>query len=293
MTVIAVKSSAKVNLFLNITGIRGKYHLLESFVIFVDLYDDIIINQNDTSFSVSFDTSSIENITIDPIDNTVYKAAAALTKKCGVGLRGNISVYKRIPAGSGMGCGSSNAAAVLRALGKQYKVPYKDLHSIATKIGSDVAVCLAGTPSFVSGVGEIIDPVHFDEELHLVLAYCPGISLLSSSVYSKLDDIGYIAHTSVQEEFLSRGNKIEIALKYGNDLYRPSAVLAPDVQRTVDTLCSMDKCMLARMTGSGSACFGIFPEKHSALMAVDKMQKLGFWACYAKPHNEQAYEMLP
>ena len=166
--IVTEKSPAKINLFLHVTGKRDDgYHLLSSLVVFSDrAYDSIII---EPANGFSFEVRGDQNLQND--DNLIVKAAKALSAHTGNALKCKIILEKNLPIAGGVGGGSSNAAAALRALEQYWKnLPFQRNHSIdkgtafdalLLSLGADVPVCYFNQPCLMRGIGEIIDPLPY------------------------------------------------------------------------------------------------------------------------------------
>jgi len=189
---------------------------------------------------------------------------------------GRFSLTKRLPVGAGLGGGSADAAAALRLLAQANKLPQDDarLYEAAREIGSDVPVCLSSVPRWMSGTGhELSSPVAMPK-LFVVLVN-PGIPLATRDVYGALAARTVAApvkaeRANVQVQMLPRSRKEFLTLVSGltNDLEPPAFRLAPIVEEVLAKLRDQPACVLARMSGSGSTCFGIFASRNAAKLAA-------------------------
>ena len=183
---------AKVNLWLNVVGRRPDgYHLLDSLVAFVDLADTLDVRPSDR-LSLELAGPQAAGLAGDP-DNLVLKAARLLADRAGVSPRAAIRLGKHIPVAAGLGGGSADAAAALRALGELWRValPEEELFDLAASLGADVPMCLAGRTALVSGVGERLQPAPALPPAAILLVN-PGAALptrrrLQSAPWSVLD----------------------------------------------------------------------------------------------------------
>ncbi len=184
---LRLKTPAKVNLYLKITGIRDDgYHLLDSLFVPVSLYDEILIGRtNRRGIQVRFDIPGI-----DPLRNSVYKAAELFMKKMDYDRGYRIRVKKRIPPGSGMGGGSSDAAAVLKGLNLLHGCPFAtdELREMGLEIGADVPFFIDCVPARVRGIGEIQEKVPLDRKIWLILIY-PGFESSTPLIYKAFDNL--------------------------------------------------------------------------------------------------------
>ena len=157
------RAYAKINLTLGVTGRRADgYHLLDSLMVTIDLHDEVTVTR---SREVIVTCTGM----LLPYRNTLRAAAERYRALTGRGAR--IHVYKRIPAEAGLGGGSADAAAALRALQRMYgEAEERDLYDIALRVGADVPFCLKGGLCRVQGVGEALTPLRMEAQLHLALA---------------------------------------------------------------------------------------------------------------------------
>lgn len=247
--VIEASAPAKVNLTLHVTGQRADgYHELDSLVVFADVRDTLTLAPSET-MRMSVNGAFAEGVPADA-RNLVWQAA----EKCG-GIF-DISLAKNIPHGAGLGGGSSDAAAVLREL----KRP-----DLAAQLGADVPVCLSAQPQRMRGIGQILDAAGPMPELALVLVN-PGVHVATPDVFRALDH-----KINPPMPPLPKGidaDWIGWLLEQRNDLQAAAASIAPVIG---DALAVLDDALLARMSGSGATCFGIYPDMAAAEAAADRI----------------------
>ena len=266
-----VTAPAKINLALHITGQRADgYHLLESLVVFAKVGDRLTIepaHEDSLTFSGPFGGS----LQTDTSTNLVLKARDVLR---GAALaRGlpcppvSLNLEKNLPLSSGIGGGSADAAAALRALNDQWALGLTDgeLATLGLALGADVPMCLYGMPLIASGIGEVISPVGHLPELALVLVN-PGVGISTPAIFKLL-----FAKTNTGLPVLS-GNISDVRLidylkSTRNDLQAPAIALCPPISEVLDALSASD-ALFARMTGSGATCFGIFENDEAAAVAA-------------------------
>ena len=268
----ALIAPAKVNLALHVTGRRADgYHLLDSVAVFAELGDRVEIapaEHLEARVSGPFAAHA-------PGDrgNLAWRAAEAFFRHTGRPPAASIGVEKNIPAGAGLGGGSADAAAVLRALNAftGADVALSDLRAIGLTLGADVPMCLSSCALRARGIGEDIAPVEGWPALPMVLVW-PGRAVPTLAVFSglasrenpPLPDLPSADHTSVAE----------IAAWLGacrNDLEPPALQIAPEIAVALDALRTTDGCLVARMSGSGSACFGLYAEQGEAAAAAARL----------------------
>ncbi len=260
---------AKINLTLQITGRRADgYHELESAVVFADVGDVLAIDATDANSL----TLTIEGPFAAPLlnekDNLVLRAAAALRKHAGIEAGAAITLTKNLPVASGIGGGSADAAAALRGLSRlwQLDLPASELAEMALTLGADVPVCLRGEAAIMSGIGEELQPLPALPPLWLLLVN-PGVAVSTSAVFSSLAG----SFSEAREPRLPPAGPaafIDWLTLRGNDLQVPACRLAPAVTEVLAALDDMDDCLLARMSGSGATCFGLFENEAAARAAA-------------------------
>jgi 4-diphosphocytidyl-2-C-methyl-D-erythritol kinase len=184
-----IRSTAKINLYLDVTGRdpADGYHYVDSLFQEIGLADEIEIAVNHTGAD---EVVFIPDGTVTGNDSTVHRALEGFRKKTGIGDHFTVRVNKNIPVGAGLGGGSSNAAFVLMALGKKYRVPVSVLAEVGQGIGSDVPFFFTGGLCRVSGKGEKIEkwPGRL-KKVHFLVVY-PNIPISTKWAYSLITDYG-------------------------------------------------------------------------------------------------------
>jgi 4-diphosphocytidyl-2-C-methyl-D-erythritol kinase len=266
---------AKVNLTLRVLGKRADgYHDLESLVAFTALADRLALRLGvPLALSVSGPTAGQAG----PVaDNLVLKASRALAERVG-GLRlGAFELTKHLPAGAGLGGGSADAAAALRLLARANDVPLDDprLAAAALATGADVPVCLDRKPRVMRGVGEILSAPVALPTLAVVLVG-PGFPLATRDVFAALGLVpGERRCEPCADAAIPSDEKALLAFlaDHGNDLEAPAARLAPAIAGLLAALREQSGCRLARMSGSGTACFGLFASPGEADAAAQRLK---------------------
>ena len=251
---------AKINLALHVTGRRPDgYHLLDSLVVFTELGDRVTVAPGTPSLRI---TGPFADDLPFTGDNLCLRAARS------VGADAAITLYKALPVASGIGGGSADAAAVLRALGRRPAAP--------EELGADVPVCLASVPARMRGLGEIVDPLPGVPALHLVLVN-PRVPVSTPEVFRALhrrDNPGLPDPPEGADAALL----VEWLKATGNDLQPPAIRVAPVIADALAALADAGAA-LARMSGSGATCFGIFPDAAAALRAAQSIAAVrpGWW----------------
>ena len=238
-----IAAPAKLNLFLHIVGRRPDgYHLLESVFMLIDWCDQL-------NFELRSDGQlSRQDLGVAlPADDLVLRAARALQQHAACTLGAHIAIDKRIPAQAGMGGGSSDAASTLLALNRLWdlKLGLDQLLQIGLKLGADVPFFLGGHNAWVTGVGEVIQPISLPEARFIVIK--PDAGLETQRIFSH-PDLKRDSEPAIISGFAAD------AYGFGrNDLQAVAQLLCPGVSQSLNWL--QDAGLSGRMTGSGSAVF--------------------------------------
>ena len=273
MSIIKAFAPAKVNLTLHVTGQRADgYHLLDSLVVFADVGDRITVMPAD-EMSLEVTGPMAEGVPADG-SNLVMKAAALY----GVPLR--ILLSKHLPAAAGIGGGSSDAAATVMAIADLLED--KRLPDVSS-LGADVRVCLMRQAARMSGIGEQVVPVPNLPALHAVLVN-PGVDVPTPSVFKALET----RQNPPMPKRLPRWKDAAVLTNWlaaqRNDLETPAIAQAPVIAEVLAALDLCDGVQLARMSGSGATCFGLFPTPETAAAAAAKLagEAPNWWVCATK-----------
>ena len=277
MQPLSIDAPAKLNLFLHVTGKRpDHFHLLESLVVFTQFGDRLeFVPADHLQLTV---TGPFAAALEHHEDNLIMHAARAL----GGGKRGaQITLHKHIPVGAGLGGGSADAAATLRGLITLWGLDVKDkeLQRLALKLGSDVPVCLYSQSAFVSGIGECVSPVGIEGQGWLLLAN-PGETLLTADVFSRF----YATAAAPVEapRLLDTPELLEYIRPKHNMLEAAARQLCPAIGEVLEAIAATPGCVLARMTGSGATCFGLYDNRGDAEAAARQLQRTQpHWWCMA------------
>lgn len=258
MKTLRIKAAAKLNFSLDILGIRPDgYHEMDMVMQTIDLFDDVELSKAGT-ISVFSDGSP------DGLENLAWKAAEAFFRaaKCSGGAR--IRLTKRIPAQAGMAGGSADAAAVLIGLNALYdaRLSPEALRDAGLSVGADVPYCLIGGTARVRGIGEIVEPMPPFLSGYLVVAK-PAIGISTAEAFRRFDRAENLRHPDIAAllSVMEKGQLDALSLFMENVLEQS------EQNETVETLRQellKNGALAARMTGSGSAVFGLFSEKEAA-----------------------------
>jgi len=267
---------AKINLALHVAGRRGDgYHLLDSLVVFADVGDRITVKAAD-ALSLTVTGPMAAGLTAGD-DNLVLRAARAFGAAPGAA----ITLEKHLPVAAGIGGGSSDAAATLRALARLWQRPLPAPTAVLA-LGADVPVCLAGRPARMTGIGAGLVPVMLPAAW-LVLVN-PGVQLSTGAVFAGLKRHGHPAMPRDLPQFQGVADLAAFLRLARNDLEAPAIRLAPAIAQCKATLAAMSGCLLARMSGSGATCFGLFADPLTAHAAAHALQAAqpGWWVAAAR-----------
>jgi 4-diphosphocytidyl-2-C-methyl-D-erythritol kinase len=281
VAVLAESAFAKINLTLRVLGRRADgYHVLQSLVCFAAIADRVEL-QIGGRLALKVNGPTADEAGPNK-DNLVLRAARALQAQVPKLKLGTFDLSKRLPVGAGLGGGSADAAAALRLLAQANGLPGDDprIEEAAREIGSDVPVCLASEPRWMSGTGhELSAPVTMPK-LFAVLAN-PGIPLATRDVYGVLGAASIGDMPQAAPPPVPKGSREFLAFiaAQANDLEAPAIRLAPIVEGVLAALRDQPACVLARMSGSGSTCFGIFATQNAAKLAARTLmiRNPGWW----------------
>ncbi|MDR3495827.1 MAG: 4-(cytidine 5'-diphospho)-2-C-methyl-D-erythritol kinase [Ancalomicrobiaceae bacterium] len=257
-----IVTSAKVNLALAVVGQRTDgYHLIDSLVAFAHVGDELAIEPAEAlSLTV---TGAFAGDLGAADDNLVLKSARLLqqeAERLGLGRPGAaIHLDKRLPVASGVGGGSGDAATALNGLNALwgFALPHARLAELALTLGADVPMCLKGRPARVSGIGEIIETSPPLPELTLLLVN-PRVPVSTAAVFAALDRRDNPCLPDLPVAWDGLDHLVDWLAATRNDLQPPALTLAPAIADVLSALRAQSGCRLARMSGSGATCFGIF-----------------------------------
>ena len=270
------RAPAKVNLTLHILGRRADgYHELDSLVVFAGLGDLLEFTPGETlGLDVEGPTAPSAGASED---NLVLRAARALGERVRDLKTGHFRLIKRLPVAAGLGGGSSDAAAALRALARANGLDENDPRVIdaARATGSDVPVCLIPRARMMRGIGDIVGPPLGLAPLPAVLVN-PGVAVPTPQVFARL---GFAKGEPTGLGASPEG--IDAALLEGrNDMQAAAESLAPEIMEALALLARTEGVRLARMSGSGATCFAILQDRHAAARAARRMkaERPGWWS---------------
>ena len=266
---LTMLAPAKVNLSLRITGRREDgYHLLDSIVAFTDFGDRLSVSPNDDiAFTV---TGPFAGIVPTDASNLVVKAARALADRFDIpaGIGASLTLSKELPAAGGIGGGSADAAAALRLLCDLWNIDpgHPALPGIALSLGADIPVCLRGKACRMSGIGETLSPIPPLPPLGIVLVN-PGAPCSTPAVF-KARSGSFSPAASPLPTSWDGERLLAYLADEPNDLTDAAVTVCPEIETVLAALSRLPTCRLARMSGSGATCFGLFDTTDSAQAAA-------------------------
>ncbi|MDB5372726.1 MAG: 4-diphosphocytidyl-2-C-methyl-D-erythritol kinase [Belnapia sp.] len=262
---------AKINLYLHVTGRRADgYHLLDSLAVFgpaADRLSAALAPELSLALAGPFAAGLAAGLSPGP-DNLVLRAARALAAEAGIPAGAALRLEKHLPIASGIGGGSADAAAALRLLDRLWGLgwPMARLAAIGAALGADIPVCLAARPQRMQGVGEVLLPAPALPECGMLLVN-PGVALSTPAVF-RARPPGFTPAASLPDGWTDPAAMAADLGLLRNDLEAPAIALCPPVADVLAALRRLPGCLLARMSGSGATCFGLFADAAAAAAAA-------------------------
>lgn len=273
--VVTVRAPAKINLYLHVTGKRPDgFHELDSLAVFTASGDTVRISPAMAGSGLRFTVDGPFADKVGPEqDNLVMQAARLMADTCRPSTQDlDIHLTKRLPVAAGIGGGSSDAAATLRALNRYWDCGLDDgqLSAMGLQLGADVPMCLAREPVFVSGIGEKITEAP-SLPLFSLLLVNPGVAVPTPKVFTAYD-----SEFSKPAPFTDEPKDAEALAKLlhtrRNDLGDAALSIAPAIGDVLKAIEASTGCLLSRMSGSGATCFGLFADAGDAEAARHAIQ---------------------
>jgi 4-diphosphocytidyl-2-C-methyl-D-erythritol kinase len=253
---------AKINLCLHVTGQRDDgYHLLDSLVVFADYGDDLTFTNAD-DFKLTIDGPFGAGLSDGP-ENLIARAATLLG-----GGGADVHLLKNLPVASGIGGGSADAAGALRGLSALWNTDFPDDRGVS--LGADVPVCLKSRATRMQGIGDQLTDIHFLPPLPAILVNS-GHAVSTPTIFNALDrkdnsDIGALPTLP-----MTFNDAIKYIATLRNDLQKPAIDQVSEISDVCNAL-TKSGAALARMSGSGATCFGLYPDAQQAQYAAQIIQ---------------------
>ena len=261
---------AKVNLWLNVVGRRADgYHLLESLIAFTDLADEIEAAPSDR-LTLAVDGPLAPVLAEEGDNNLVLRAARLLADRAGVAPRVALRLTKRIPVAAGLGGGSADAAATVKALIDLWRValPVEELFDLAARLGADVPMCFAGRAALASGVGEQLAPAPPLPPCAILLVN-PRVALPTPDVFKARR--GAFSEPRPVDPWTDLASFAAALAERGNDLTEAAISLRPAVADVLAFLRKGEGTLHTAMSGSGATCFALYESVELAKRAAARL----------------------
>jgi 4-diphosphocytidyl-2-C-methyl-D-erythritol kinase len=269
---------AKINLDLHVVGRRADgYHELDSLTAFATFGDRLVLQEH-ARLELEVRGPFAGPLAAEA-DNLVLRAAQGLAACAGRKAAVRITLDKRLPVAAGLGGGSADAAATLRGLTRLWRLGMTpaDHADLAARLGADVPVCLAGRTARLRGTGERVEPWDGLPPFPVLLVN-PGLPLATAAVFGALEAIGPAIERPWPPPIAPDGF-LQWLRASVNHLEAPAARLLPPIRDVLAALAAQEGCSLARMSGSGATCFGLFAaaDARDAAAASIGRARPGWW----------------
>ena len=280
-----IKSYCKINLSLKILKkLKNGYHNISSLITFCDLHDVISISQiNKSKDKITFSGKFCKGI--NKKSNTITAVLKILREKKLIKNQSfKINVKKNIPHGSGLGGASSNASYLLNYLNNKmrFKLKKKEMIALAKNIGSDVPICLEKKNTFLTGKKYKMLRINNKFNLNLLIVY-PNIICSTKKIYKR----NRISNSRGNEYYHNNKNKNKLIHRLKNeknDLEKIVTKIYPKIRKIINYIKSQKGCVFSRITGSGSACIGIFSNRLNTISAQKSIRSKypKYWCVVSK-----------
>ena len=284
MPALLEKARAKINLTLHVRGRRADgWHDLESLVAFAGVAD-VLRLEPQAALALRVSGPTAQDAGPDD-DNLVLRAARALAAAAARTADADLRLVKRLPVASGIGGGSADAAATLRALLRLWGIAPEavDLPGLALTLGADVPVCLAARAARMGGIGETITPPPRLPAFGLLLAN-PRIAVPTQAVFRARAG-AFSAPARLPAVWPDASRMAADLAGLGNDLQDAALSLCPAIGAVLAAIAAQAGCLLARMSGSGATCFGIFATPAHAAAAAAALPE-SWWRWGGAPTHD-------
>ena len=270
---VVIGAPAKINLYLHVLGGRQDgYHDLDSLVAFATLHDVITVAPADEwSLAIDGPFNEILSSSVSDRNNLVMRAAIMLAEHLGHSDGAAMRLHKMIPIEAGLGGGSADGAAVLLALSRLWhaEVPMPMLSDMARRLGADLPVCLHSRTAFMAGVGEQIQIAPEVPPLGIVLVN-PQVAVPTADVFRHWQKSGEPPPRPSYQP-ADPVSLINALRDCRNDLTAPALAIAPVIGEALAAIEATTGPLLARMSGSGATCFGLFADPVAAQSAAEQI----------------------
>ncbi|MDD5586280.1 MAG: 4-(cytidine 5'-diphospho)-2-C-methyl-D-erythritol kinase [Alphaproteobacteria bacterium] len=271
---------AKINLYLHVTGRREDgYHFLDSLVAFTNIGDSLRLEPA-ADFDFTLEGPMAAQLSSGSVENNLaVRALRALAQELDRPLNVKATLVKNLPVASGIGGGSSDAAAALRLLAEHWGVPSSDslLRRIAASLGQDVPCCVDAATCYFRDIGNVTDPGPDLPHTDIVLVN-PNKALPTPDVYKAFKGT-FAAPARLTHDPKSNVELAGMLHERSNSLTEAACLLMPEIRDILAALAASPDCQLARMSGSGATCFGLYPNRSASRQAAARLYEdhPGWW----------------
>lgn len=265
---------AKVNLYLHVTGKRADgYHELDSLVCFSSVADVLHVGSGAPGVALEITGPFAAGLDGPVEDNLVVRAARTLADVAGIRPELSLRLEKYLPVASGIGGGSADAAATLRALNRFWNLSLSldDLARIALPLGADVPMCVYGRPAIAQGIGETLTFLSAPLSLSAVLVN-PGVAVSTPAVFAARTGAYSSGTKAADGDGGADVDWLAVIRQARNDLEGPASSLAGEIADVL-TLLGTTGADLVRMSGSGATCFALYADEQAARAAAADLQR--------------------
>lgn len=280
---LSEQARAKINLYLHLCGQRPDgYHLLDSLAVFPEVGDVVRASFNKEPGLEIFGPHA-QTLSDQPVcQNLVLRAAEAMAKRADRAMDVSLRLEKNLPVASGIGGGSSDAAAAMRLLSRIWECDVPS--DLALTLGADVPVCLRSPePTRMQGIGEILTAIPQIPEFGIVLVN-PGVEVPTGAVFSAIEDKNPPPGPAMPERFQDFEEFVQWLGLQRNDLQPAAETICPEIGKILEAL---TEAPIARMSGSGATCFGLYPSVQKTNEAAKQLSSdfPDWWIASANASN--------
>ena len=280
----SIKSHCKLNLFLDV-GKRQKntkLHNIQSLVYLLNLHDEIKIKRvYKKSDVINFFGDFAKHVKKN--NNSILRSFSLLRKKGFIkpGVHYQVSIKKKVPAFSGLGGGSSNSASIIKFILNKKKLNQKNLNYFSKLIGSDLKLFFYSNKIFQKNLNSF-SAIKSKNRFHFVIVY-PFKKCSTKEIYSKVNSFKII-NKNYNYKYRSKIKEVEYLKLKKNSLEKIVMKKFPSIEKVLIELQRISSCQFSRLTGSGSACFGLFLSEKSAELGLKKIKKKfpNYWCVTGK-----------
>lgn len=276
-------AAAKVNLTLHITGQRADgFHLLDSLVMFADVGDSLEMSSGGKALTLQLEGPEAQGVPSDHSNSVMKVARDFLSDGTPTGFRLN----KLLPSAAGIGGGTADAAAAVRLIAQAFpdsSAPRVDLAQLSAqdrlalcarlaRFGADVPVCLLSRTARMRGIGEDVTPLPGLPNLHAILVN-PRVSVSTPQVFSRIASKDNPPMPDIPATFANPAAFVAWIKEQRNDMQDAACAIAPQISTALALISQQKSCLLARMSGSGATCFGVFGTRQAAQAAASAVSQ--------------------